>query len=78
MGTKLAIAILTNISTPELTDEEIGTAILEVLKMPTHMSISKRVLIKVIEWLFFKLFDVPEDEAENVRRVRHPERWEMI
>ena len=46
-----ACAIFLQINSEKYTDEEKGTAILEVLKMPTHNGISKSAMLEVIGYL---------------------------
>ena len=55
-----ACAIFLQINSEKYTDEEKGTAILEVLKMPTHNGISKSAMLEVIGYLLNLAFDVPE------------------
>ena len=50
-----ACAIFENIDSPDFTDLEKGEAIYEVLKMPTHNSITKDKMLNVIKWLFDKV-----------------------
>jgi hypothetical protein len=47
-----AMAIVKNINTVNCTDTEKAHAIYLVMNMPTHMSITKDELIKVIKWLW--------------------------
>ena len=56
-----ACAIFLQINSEKYTDEEKGTAILEVLKMPTHNGISKSAMLEVIGYLLNLAFDVPEE-----------------
>lgn len=62
-----ACAIFLQINSEKYTDEEKGTAILEVLKMPTHNGISKSDMLEVIGYLLNLAFDVPEESevADN-------------
>ena len=62
-----ACAIFLQINSEKYTDEEKGTAILEVLKMPTHNGISKSAMLEVIGYLLNLAFDVPEESevADN-------------
>ena len=55
-----AVAIFLEIDRDDKTAEEKGTAIYEVLKMPTHNGITKKQMLAVIKWLFNLCFDVPE------------------
>ena len=52
-----AYAIFANIDS---TDEEKGAAILQILKMETHNSVTKAAMLKVIRYLLNLAFDVPE------------------
>ena len=63
-----AVAIFTNIDREDISLEEKGTAIYEVLKMPTHDGIRKDRMLKVIDWLLRLSFDLPNDDpfAENI------------
>lgn len=56
-----ACAIFLQINSEKYTDEEKGTAILEVLKMPTHNGISKSAMLEVIGYLLNLAFDVPKE-----------------
>ena len=53
-----ACAIFENIDTEEFTDEEKSYAIYMVMHMPTHNSITKKAMLAVIKWLFYRAFDV--------------------
>ncbi len=55
-----AIAIFANIESSAYTDEEKGTAIMQVALMPTHNGITKTAMLKVIWWLLNLAFDLPE------------------
>lgn len=57
-----AYAIFTNIDSPDYSDEEKGAAILTILKMETHNSVTKASMLKVIDYLLHLAFDVPEPE----------------
>ena len=57
-------AIFENIDSPDFTDLEKGEAIYEVLKMPTHNSITKDKMLSVIKWLFDKVFEWEETKNE--------------
>ena len=59
-----ACAIFENIDSPDFTELEKGEAIYEVLKMPTHNSITKDKMLNVIKWLFDKVFEWEETENE--------------
>lgn len=60
-----ACAIFENIGSPDFTDLEKGEAIYEVLKMPTHNSITKDKMLNVIKWLFDKVFEWEETKNEG-------------
>ncbi len=65
LGMKIgtACAIFLQINSEKYTDEEKGTAILEVLKMPTHNEISKSAMLEVIGYLLNLAFDVPKESV---------------
>lgn len=56
-----AYAIFANIESPDYTDEEKGAAILQILKMETHNSVTKAAMLEVINYLLHLAFEVPED-----------------
>jgi hypothetical protein len=55
-----ACAIFQQIDSDKYTDEEKGTAIYDVLKMPTHNGITKDQMLKVINYLLGLAFELPE------------------
>ena len=57
--------VFENIDTEEFTDEEKACAIYMVMHMPTHNSITKKAMLAVIKWLFYRAFDV---EVSDVRK----------
>lgn len=59
-----ACTIFENIDSSDFTELEKGEAIYEVLKMPTHNSITKDKMLNVIKWLFDKVFEWEETENE--------------
>lgn len=59
-----ACAIFMQIDSDEYTVEEKGTAIYEVLKMPTHNGINKDKMLSVIWYLLNLTFDIPEKETK--------------
>lgn len=65
MRINTACEIFLQIGSEKYTDEEKGMAILEVLKMPTHNSISKPAMLEVIGYLLSLAFDIPEEAMEN-------------
>lgn len=64
-----AIGIFCDINNDKYTLLDKGEAIYEILQMPTHMSITKDDMLKVIDWLWNQVFEFgskePTDEAEN-------------
>lgn len=56
-----AVAIFLQIESDKYTDDEKGTAIYEVLKMPTHNGITKDRMLAVINYLLRICFDVPDE-----------------
>ena len=60
MKINTACKIFLQVNSDKYTDEEKGTAIYEVLKMPTHNGITKDAMLKVIEYLLNLTFDIPE------------------
>lgn len=66
MKISTACKVFLQVNNDKYTDEEKGTAIYEVLKMPTHNGITKDAMLKVIEYLLNLAFDIPEgNEAEQ-------------
>lgn len=61
-----ACAIFQQIDSPDYTVEEKGEAILHVAQMPTHMSITKAEMLKVIWWLLNLAFEIPKDAAPPI------------
>lgn len=57
-----AVAIFMDIENKQYTEDEKGTAIYNVCKMPTHNGISKDFMLKVIWWLLRRLFDLSEED----------------
>ena len=53
-----ATAIFMDIERADKTNEEKGMAIFKVLTMATHNGITKRQMLKVIQWLFNQCFTV--------------------
>lgn len=60
MTLKEAFSIFYNIDDPKITDEEKGLAILKVIKMETHNSVTKAAMVKVIRYLLGMSFELPE------------------
>ena len=50
--------IFDNIDSQQYTDEQKGEAILRVLKMETHNSVTKESLLKAIRYMFDLCFEV--------------------
>ena len=46
------------------TDEEIAHAIYKILNMTTIMAVKKDALLKCVRHLFYKCYEVAEEEAE--------------
>lgn len=65
MNLSEACIIFENIDSPDITDIQKGLAIHEVLSMPTHNSITKTMMLKVIKWLFDKCYEVEEEENHD-------------
>ncbi|MBR2867846.1 MAG: hypothetical protein IKB88_02110 [Clostridia bacterium] len=61
-----AMAIFTQINSEEYTDEEKALAIYMIMRMITHNSITKNMMLEVIKWLWNKGFEiVVAESAEN-------------
>ena len=60
-----AYAIFANIDSPDYTDEEKGAAILAILEMETHNSVTKAAMLKVIDYLLHLAFDVLEPKEDS-------------
>lgn len=60
-----ACAIFDQIQSDKFTEEEKGIAIYQVLKMPTHNSITKDNILKVTQYLFDLHYDVEESEKHG-------------
>lgn len=56
-----ACAIFLEIDSDKYTPEEKGMAIYEVVKMPTHMGITKDAMLKVIRYLLELAYELPEE-----------------
>lgn len=65
MKINTACKIFLQVNSDKYTDEEKGTAIYEVLKMPTHNGITKDAMLKVIEYLLNLAFDIPEGRRDG-------------
>jgi len=62
-----ACAVFLNIDSCEYTAKEKGTAIYEVLKMPTHNGINKDAMLRVIKFLLELAYDIPEEDEKGAR-----------
>lgn len=62
MNVGKAIAIFLEINSDEYTSMEKGEAIYLVLGMPTHNSITKDGMLRVIQYLFDQCYDVAQDQ----------------
>lgn len=62
-----AMAIVIKIDSDKFTDEEKATAIYLVMNAPTHNSITKDNMLKVIKWLWNKNYEwvIPVDKAKE-------------
>ena len=60
-----ACAVFMQVDSGKYTIEEKGTAIYEVLKMPTHNGITKDNMLSVINFLLRLAFNVPEQDAKE-------------
>lgn len=60
-----ATAIFLHIDSPNYTDEEKGLAIYKVCKMPTHNSILKKDLFKVIWYLLKMVYELPKESDDG-------------
>lgn len=63
--------IFVQINSKKYTDVEKRMAILEVLQMPTHNSISKVAMLEVIGYLWGGAFDIPEETKRSLRNGRY-------
>ena len=54
--------ILQEIDSEDYTDEEKGTAIYKMLNMETRNSITKKMLLGIIKYLFYLCFDIEKTE----------------
>lgn len=62
MKINIACKIFFQVNSDKYTDEEKGTAIYEVVKMPTHNGITKDAMLEVIRYLLNLAFDIPEGD----------------
>lgn len=63
-----ALAIVIQIDSDKFTDEEKAEAIYHVMNAPTHNSITKGNMVKVIKWLWHKNYEwiVPEADLKEM------------
>lgn len=62
MNAGKAMAIVMQIDSDKFTDEEKAEAIYVVMKMPTHMSITKDKMLSVIKWLWNRSYEFVEEK----------------
>lgn len=62
MNAGKAMAIFMQIDSDKFTDEEKAEAIYVVMKMPTHMSITKDTMLSVIKWLWNRSYEFVEEK----------------
>lgn len=60
MGYMEMYEVLIDINNDEITDEEKGAAVMKMLNMATHNSITKAMMLNIIDYLFNMVFDVEE------------------
>ena len=60
MGYMKMYEVLMDINNDGITDEEKGAAVLKMLNMETHNSITKAMMLNTIDYLFNMVFDVEE------------------
>ena len=56
-----ALAIFENIENASESTEEKGMAILIVMNMATHKSVTKASMLKVIRWLWDRAFEINQE-----------------
>ena len=54
--------ILQEIDSEDYTDNEKGTAIYKMLDLETHNSITKKMLLGIVKYLFYLCFDIEKVE----------------
>ena len=59
-----ALAIFDNIENASESIEEKGAAILIVMNMETHNSVTKASMLKVIRWLWDRTFEIKQEGEE--------------
>lgn len=55
-----AYGIIKQIDSDQYTDEEKGTAIMQIAMMPTHNGVTKKDLLRVVWYLLDICFEIPE------------------
>jgi hypothetical protein len=76
-----ACIILENIDSSNITDIQKGIAIYAVLSMPTHKSVTKTMLLKVIKWLsdksglYFAIHQQAEIERLCEEAISYKDLW---
>ena len=65
MNAREALAIFENIESPDYEDGQKGMAVKVVSEMPTHNSVSKSSMLKVIRWLLPLCFDMNGDNSNT-------------
>lgn len=64
MTIQKAMVIFNDITSQDYTDEEKLIAIYKVIKMPTHMSITKTATLKALIWLWNSAYEIKEGEQD--------------
>ncbi len=57
----IAYRIFHDIENPNVSTEEKGAAILKIIDMETHNSVTKAAMLKVIRWLWNQVFELTEE-----------------
>ena len=60
-----ALAIFENIENASESTEEKGMAILIVMNMTTHKSVTKGGMLKVIRWLWDRVFEIKQEVKDE-------------
>ena len=68
MNAGQALAVFKQIDSDKYTDEEKAMAIYVVMNMPTHMSITKDEIFKVVKWLWNSFYEFVEEEKEGAEK----------
>ena len=64
MNIRRAYDIFRNINSDRYSDEEKGTAIYHIMTLPTHMGVTKDVMVEVIRYLWGLNFRWPQEKGE--------------